>query len=125
MSENKPPLLSHFAAVFPVENVTDTLAWYEEKLGFTIDFKWQNPPTYAVISREEIKIHITEKDDDYKPSKEHTAIYIFVHDVDALFAEFKAEGLVNGELQNAEYGMRDFDLIDLNGFKLSFGQSTH
>ncbi|MFY0593951.1 VOC family protein [Roseivirga sp.] len=124
MSTNNPKLLSHFSPVFPVKNVSETLLWYEEQLDFTTDFKWQNPPTYAVISREEIKIHLTEKEDDFEPSKTHTAIYIFVHDVDLLFQEFKAKGLVKGELENAEYGMRDFDLVDLNGFRLTFGQSV-
>lgn len=124
MSADTPKLLSHFATVLPVENVVETLDWYKENLGFQVDFKWEDPPTYAVMSRDDIKIHLTLKADEFMPSNVHTAIYIFTHDVDTLFDEFKAKGMVSGELANAEYGMRDFDLVDLNGFRLGFGQST-
>lgn len=125
MASDNPKLLSHFSPVLPVKDVLETLAWYKENLGFETDFKWEDPPTYAVMSRDEIKIHLTQKVDDFEPSKVHTAIYIFTHDVDVLFTEFKRKGLVSGQLSTADYGMRDFDLVDLNGFRLCFGQTAH
>lgn len=123
MDADNDKLLSHFASVFPVDSVPDTIAWYKENLGFKIDFTWEDPATYAVISRDEIKIHFTKKEDNFEASKAHTALYIFVFDVDKVFEEFKAKGLVTGDLLNADYGMRDFDITDLNGFRLTFGQS--
>lgn len=121
---DKVKSLSHCAPVFPVNNVPETIAWYEKNLDFLLDFKWEEPATYAVMSRDEIKIHFSKKEDDFTPSSTHTALYIFTHDVDAVFTEFKNKGLVKGQLENADYGMRDFDLTDLNGFRITFGQSS-
>lgn len=117
-------LFSHASPIFPVPNVTEAMNWYKEKLGFTIDFTWEEPATYAVISRGEVKVHLSQKDDDYQPSKTQTALYIFVHDVDAAYEEFQSRGVKSSAPQSYEYGMRDFDLADLNGFRLTFGKGT-
>ncbi len=124
MTTVKDKQLSHFAAVFPVENVDETISWYTEKLGFKVDFTWEDPITYAVMSRDGVKIHFSKKEDQFQPSSTHTSLYIFVFNVDEIFEEFKAKSLVKGNLTNAEYGMRDFDITDLNGFRLTFGQSS-
>lgn len=125
MSGDQKKLLSHLSPVLPVNDVEETIKWYEEKLGFHTDFTWEEPATYAVISRDGIKIHLTKKDDDFQPSRVHTALYVFVFEVDEVFEEFKSKGVDAREPQTYDYGMRDFDLYDLNGFRLTFGQSTH
>ena len=53
------------------------------------------------------------------------AINIFVTEVDALYEELKARGarLLNVP-QNRAYGMRDFDLDDHDGNRLTFGMGT-
>lgn len=117
--------LSHSAPIFPVADVQKTIDWYKKNLGFQVDFKWQDPVTYAVMSRDDIKVHFSKLEDNFTPSKAHTALYIFTFDVDTIFTEFKEKGLVSGVLESAEYGMRDFDLVDLNGFRLTFGQSVN
>lgn len=125
MNKDQTKLLSHFSPVFPVNDVVETIKWYEAKLGFHTDFTWEEPATYAVISRDGIKVHFTKKDDDFEPSNVHTALYIFVFDVDKLFEEIKDKGLDVEAPITYEYGMRDFDVLDLNGFRLTFGQSVH
>ncbi|MEL7532295.1 MAG: VOC family protein [Bacteroidota bacterium] len=119
----KKELFSHAAPVFPVANVGLSAKWYEEKLGFTIGFLWQDPPTYGVLRRSEnVSVHLVETDMDKVSHK--AILYIFVHDVDALYAEFLERQVpVLGSPQNTDYQMREFELCDLDGNKLVFGKS--
>lgn len=52
-----------------------------------------------------------------------SAIYFYVNDADALFAEWRASG-VSGQFhepQNTEYGLREGAHVDLDGNLLRFG----
>ena len=52
-------------------------------------------------------------------------ICAFVRDVDAVYAELAARGArIVKPPQNDDYGMRDFDLIDLDGSQLTFGMGS-
>ena len=119
--------ISHAATVFPVEDVQSTLDYYRDILGFEITFEWEEPVTYAVLKRgENVSIHVVQKRDDFKPSKEHTAVYIFCNDVDAVYEELKTKGAnITCEIGDREYGMRDFDVTDPNGFQICFSMGLH
>ena len=114
---------SHAATVFPVEDVRKTAEYYRDLLGFEITFEWGDPVTYAVMKRGEgVSVHIVQKDDDgFEPSSVHTALYVFVHDVDAVYDEYKSKDVnITNDIGDREYGMRDFDVKDPNGYCLSF-----
>jgi uncharacterized glyoxalase superfamily protein PhnB len=50
---------------------------------------------------------------------------IFVADVDAIYEEFKARGArIVKPPADDPYGMRDFDLLDLDGNQLCFGMES-
>ena len=68
------------------------------------------------------KYILTLKRDELQPSTEHTNIYVFTKDVDILYEEFKNKRVeINRPIANREYGFRDFDIKDCNGFIFSFG----
>ena len=117
-------LLSHASPIFPVDDPMKTAVYYQEILGFTINFKWGDLPTYVVVNRDDaVGIHFVKKEDHYTPSNRHTSLFVFVHDVDALYEEFKKSGAnITQPLATRDYGMRDFDVTDLNGYILAFGQ---
>ena len=49
--------------------------------------------------------------------------YIWVDNADALYAEFKSQGVqIVRAICDQEYGCRDFDVEDCNGYRLCFGQ---
>ena len=53
------------------------------------------------------------------------AVNIFVTDVDALYQELKARGASTlNEPKDYPYGMRDFDVTDLDGNHLCFGMES-
>ncbi len=117
-------LLSHASAIFPVDDPLKTATYYQDILGFDIAFEWEEPPIYIVINRDDaVGIHLVKKEDNHIPSKRHTSLFIFVHDVDALYKEFETAGAnITNPIADREYGMRDFDVTDPNGYILAFGQ---
>lgn len=120
--------ISHFATVIAVPDVTETIQWYKEKLGFKITFTWNTPIDYAVLKKgENVSLHFS-KSEDYSKNKifDTTLVYFFVHNVDAIHAEFVENGVKKiSQPEDREYGMRDFDIIDPNGYRLSFGKENH
>ena len=55
----------------------------------------------------------------------HGAVNVFVTDVDALYQELKSRGArMLNEPKDYPYGMRDFDINDLDGNQLCFGMES-
>ncbi len=120
-----PTDFSHLAPVIAVPDVSETIAWYRDKLGFDITFTWNDPVDYAVLKRgERISLHFSRAGHFSKDKlPDSTSVYFFVHDVDAVHTEFVDKGVENITTpKDWEYGMRDFDVVDINGYRLSFGR---
>ena len=66
--------------------------------------------------------------DDFRPNSAFDGrwdAYFWVRDADALFAEFTAKGAdVVCEPEDQEYGMREFQVRDLDGHLLCFAHDT-
>lgn len=122
-------LFSHASPIFSVNHMKNSLAFYKDQLGFELSFAWEEPATYAVIRRGEgVSIHLSQRDRPIEvpqnSSDGHPALYIFVHDVDAVYQEWKQKGVQIPEAPaNQDYGMRDFDLSDPDGNRLTIGKS--
>lgn len=114
--------LKRASAVLAADNLQDTLDWYAEKLGFSAKFTWGDPAFFAIVQRDRVAIHLSEREDTSKPIAPAT-LYIFCADVDALYAEYhNNEVEIFQPPQDMEYGMREIDVRDVNGHFLTFGQ---
>lgn len=123
---SKKELFSHAAIVLAVANVGHSLAYYENKLGFTCNFRRNDPMDYAVLKRGDISIHLTNKDNAESVLKNRISIYIFVHDVDAVYHEFSEKNVtIHTPIGDREYQMREFDVIDPDGYIIGFGMNTN
>lgn len=111
------------APVLAVDDITESIAFYRDKLGFTVDFTWGDPPHYAVARRgANVSVHLSEREDTTNPIAP-ACVYIFVTDADALYEEFTAREIdIFQPPQDEDYGMREFEVRDLNGHFLTFGQ---
>ena len=118
-------LFSHASPVWPVKDIYQSLDYYKNQLGFKVKFTWEDPITYAVIKRDGISIHLTTDDDATKNDIPKTALFIFVHDVDKVYDEFlKKDIKIIAPIGNRDYGMRDFDIEDIDGYRLIFGKNV-
>ena len=118
-------LFSHSATVLAVSNMEQSIQFYQEQLGFQLTFAWKEPIEYAVLKRGSISIHLslTSKDQQFIPN--NTLLYIFVHDIDAVYEELiNKRVLIKSQLGERDYAMKDFDIEDPDGYVLTFGQET-
>ena len=100
-------------------NAEETIAFYSNKLGFTFHSNWDG---YLIFSRDEISVHLWPTDDSSIPK--NTGCYVYVTEVDRLYAEFEPVGVVhpNGKLKDMPWGMRQFSILDNNGNIIHFGE---
>jgi uncharacterized glyoxalase superfamily protein PhnB len=112
------------AAVFVVQDVPRSVDHYRDVLGFRTEFTYGEPTFYAGVERDNVLIHL-QAASETKRQPGHGAINVFVTDVDALYKELKSRGARTlNEPKDYPYGMRDFDVLDLDGNQLSFGMES-
>ena len=99
----------------------------ETGLGFSIDYIFGDPPVHGQVSQgewtlEAARIQLSQADNaDGKASG--VTLYIFVgSDIDGLYKRYRAAGVViHQDITSQPWGMREFQIKDLNGYILRFG----
>jgi uncharacterized glyoxalase superfamily protein PhnB len=132
MQMNSAPLTPGYVfAAWPqllVEDVAATVAYYWSTLGFGVRLELGDPPVYAIVERDQAVIHLMAAPPGSMRPNHHvvphaTDVYLSVEKAAALLMELRARGAkVVGDLADQPYGMREFTLEDLNGYRLGFGQ---
>jgi catechol 2,3-dioxygenase-like lactoylglutathione lyase family enzyme len=121
---DKDPMMVGAATVFVVSDIAKSIEHYRDVLGFTADFQYGTPTSYACLCRDEVSLHLIAAGHT-KRLPGNGAICVFVRDVDAVHAELAARGArVVKPPQNYDYGMRDFDVLDLDGNQLVIGMQA-
>jgi uncharacterized glyoxalase superfamily protein PhnB len=109
------------AAVLPVRDMAAALAYYRDKLGFSVQFAWEEPAKYACLRLGEAAVHLNA----YAPPAAASSVCIFCSGVDALHADFAARGaVIKSPPTDYPYGMREFEVADIDGHRLFFGQGV-
>lgn len=122
------------APYFPVHDVVATANYYRDKLGFRYERFWGEPPSFCMVHRNGVVIMLScmPVDGVVRPNRfarpepgDDWDAYVWVDDADALFAKFTANGVTIARgICDQEYGCRDFDVEDCNGYRICFGTST-
>ncbi len=119
-------MLRLIAPQFFALDLLRTLAYYREKLGFECVSTWHHPPVYAIVTRDEHRIHFRcAEPPAANPDKygdELLDAYIVVDDVVGLYAEYGARGVeFTRALGETPWGSREFVVKDCDGRLLAFG----
>ena len=124
MTEAKAARLVGVATVFVVQDVVRSVEHYRDVLGFRVEFTYGEPVFYAGVERGNALIHL-QAASKTKRQPGQCSVYVFVDDADALYAELSSRGArILKPPQNYDYGMRDFDIQDLDGNHLGFGMES-
>ena len=124
MTQTSKVSLCGAATVLVVNDVLRSVEHYRDVLGFHTEFTYGEPVFYAGVERDGVDIHL-QAASHTKRQPGHGAVNIFVTDVDSLYGELKSRGARTlNEPKDYAYGMRDFDVLDLDGNQLSFGQES-
>jgi uncharacterized glyoxalase superfamily protein PhnB len=122
----------YIAPYFIVDDVVVSANYYRDKLGFEYERFWGDPPCFCMVQRRGIVIMLSQFEKPGLKRPNHLAdpkrgawdAYIWVDNADALFAEFRSQGVtIARPICDQEYGCRDFDIEDLNSYRICFGQN--
>ncbi len=104
--------------VLPAANITETINFYEAKLGFT----GMNYGNYAILKYKNTEIHLTMNT--IKSSVQHNTCLILVDNVEDLYTRFCAKGLITlkGKLVEKPWGLKEFSITDNNNNLIRFGE---
>ncbi len=110
--------LLHGVPVLASLNIDETTGFYTT-LGFTVTYKDAH---YLIIKRDAVQINFWHCKS--RHIAENTSCIVYVQNVDALYAECEALGIVhpNGKIADQPYGLRDFAILDTHGNLIRFAQ---
>ena len=119
-------MIRQIVPLFFTMNISGTLAYYRDKLGFQCLGTWQDPPVYAIVARDQHAIHFRRAEPPTaNPNKypdELLDAYLFIEDADALYAEYAGRGVeFTRGLTNMPWHCREFVVKDCDGRLLAFG----
>jgi catechol 2,3-dioxygenase-like lactoylglutathione lyase family enzyme len=112
------------APILPSRDLRATSAFYG-RLGYEEQGLW--PEEYLIVRRGEIGLHFFHCPE-VDPWSTIAGCYLYVDDADALHAEYSALGLpgegiprLHGPPEDADYGLREFAVVDEDGNLLRIG----
>lgn len=115
----------HFHSVSPflaTEDLSAALAFYLDKLGFSLAWEWGHPTELAAVCRGEVELTLASRAD-AKPGG-ISRLYLHIDGIDDYHAQLLAAGVaITVAIGDRPYGMRDFSVTDPAGNVLCFGQA--
>jgi uncharacterized glyoxalase superfamily protein PhnB len=118
---SEPIQLEDCAPVFVVSDIQASLEHYQRALGFEVTFRYGEPIFYACLCRGKVAIHLQSSTHTERPTG-GSLLNVFVRSADAMYEELRERGArIRKEPATYPYGMRDFDVEDLDGNVLVFG----
>jgi uncharacterized glyoxalase superfamily protein PhnB len=117
--------LQALSPILWTKNLQETISFYETVLGFT---SRSNFPNFAALCRDNAEIMIIvptgePNEGDFFPKPILTgSIYIFTKSVDEFWESIKDKATIKTPIDDRQYMMRDFSILDNNGYEIVFGE---
>jgi len=118
--------LTGIAPQFLVDDLERAVAYYCEKLGFELDFKYES--FYASVTRDGFAIHLKcapklAAEREHRKRNEHLDAHISVSGVRSLFSELEMRGAqIVKPLEERPWACLDFYVQDPDGYILCFSE---
>jgi uncharacterized glyoxalase superfamily protein PhnB len=103
------------------EDVTRSVKFYVEQLGFTCTLQLDGFARVR-LGAADIMLALPNAHVPWHGPRFTGSIYLDVNDVDQLWERLKTRARIVYPIETMEYGMREFGLLDDNGYQLSFAQ---
>lgn len=126
LASQRAAQLTGIAPQFLVDDLDRAIAYYRDKLGFELDFRYQS--FYAAVSRDGCAIHLKcapklTAGREHRKQNEHLDAYIAVCGIHRLFSELKTRGAqVLAPLEERPWACLDFYVEDADGYILCFSE---
>ena len=122
------PLITAAAPQFLVDELGASVAFYEQRLGFSCDFVYEG--FYAGVSRDRAIIHLKcapklMAERAHRRSADHLDAYLVVAGVGELHTELVRRGApITKPLEQRPWGTQDFYVEDPDGYVLCFAEAA-
>lgn len=110
-----------------VDDVEESLRWYTEVVGFTVQERWEHEGTLHGASLVAGSANLMIGQDDWKKGRDRSKgegfrlFFMTSQDLDELASGIKERGgTLESEPQEMPWGGRAFSLVDPTGFKITF-----
>lgn len=112
--------LNRLEPILAVPDVRAAVAYYEQKLGFSDSWLWGEPPVHAGVLWHKVGMQFSYREDFVAIGAE---FYLNASELDALYERHCEAGVeIVQELEAKPWGMREYTVRDLNGYRLRFGE---
>jgi catechol 2,3-dioxygenase-like lactoylglutathione lyase family enzyme len=122
----RPAQITGIAPQFLVDDLDRAIAYYRDRLGFELDFKYES--FYAGVRRDGFAIHLKHAaklaaERAHRKQNEHLDAYIEVSGIQGLFSELQRRGAeVTKPLGERPWACLDFYVEDADGYILCFSE---
>lgn len=129
MESHTSARLTGVAPILLVKDAASSICYYEAKLGFQAIHVVGDPPQFAIMARDGMRVFLQQATDarhivpHWTVSPNIWNIYFWTDDPDALFEELKQRGAtIDYGLCIQPYGCREFGVRDLDDYDIGFGK---
>mgnify|MGYP002622688802 CR=1 FL=1 len=120
--------LTGSAPILLVSDVSRSIEHYRDKLGFDVVNTFEEPPTFAIMQRDNMFIMFAGAKAEciipnWKIRKATSNVYFWTDDVESLYKEYIENGAtIDWNLYTAPYGVKEFGINDPDSYDIAFGQ---
>jgi len=116
---------------FIANHIVQTAEFYRDKLGFSFNRYWGEPPCFVMLARGDVEFFFSAQPGaQARPNYTVNCeipwdAYVNVEDIEALHEEFKSRGvkIVRGP-ETMIYCQRELEIEDCNGYVICFAQDV-
>ncbi len=104
------------APIIQVQDPRVTAEYYRDVLGFEYDY---GSDRYCVVWRDNAALHFVRSDDPATGVR----LFLWVKNANEMLSQFRESGAtIESDIQDRDYGVRDFTVVDCNGLEIVVGQ---
>lgn len=114
--------LKSLSPILWTKDLLQTISFYETVLGFNKQGSFSNFASLTKDSVEIMFVQPTDESEEFLEPKLTGSIFIITEKIDELWEALKDKVNIKDAIANREYLMRDFSILDNNGYVLVFGE---
>ncbi|OGO05938.1 MAG: hypothetical protein A2Z76_02865 [Chloroflexi bacterium RBG_13_56_8b] len=123
--------MGYLSPLLTVRDIKKTIDFYTKSLGFELKMAFPTPenPQYADIIKDGMVLMFILAQEHGIDTKEKfgTGVYLYMQidgDIDKYYNELKQKGVkIAVDIKDEPFGIRDFTVEDIDGYKLTFNQT--
>ena len=114
------PIFSHAEPVLAVRDVSETISYWQEVLGFPVKWTWGEPPSLGAVSWHKAHVQFYQ-DPELAAASKGNSVWIRLQRVEELYKiHQKKNAEIVAPLENQPWGMAQYTLREINGYFLIF-----